>query len=55
MTKLNKVKLISKFNLVINLIMVNWPKIKLPFFLLYHKNSLTKNIYYILIIIVNHI
>jgi hypothetical protein len=31
MTKLNMVKLISKFNLVVNSIMVSWPKIDLPF------------------------
>jgi hypothetical protein len=31
MTKLNMVKLVSKFNLVSNSIMVNWPKIDLLF------------------------
>jgi len=31
MTKLNMDKLISKFNLVVNSTMVNWPKIDLPF------------------------
>jgi hypothetical protein len=31
MIKLNTVKLISKFDLVINLTMINWPKIELPF------------------------
>jgi hypothetical protein len=31
MTKLNMAKLISKFNLVVNLIMVNWAKLNLSF------------------------
>jgi len=31
MTKLNMAKLISKFNLIVNLIMVTWPKINLLF------------------------
>jgi hypothetical protein len=31
MTKLNMAKLISKFYLVVNSIMVSWPKIDLPF------------------------
>jgi hypothetical protein len=31
MTKLNMVKLINKFNLVVNLTIVSWPKINLLF------------------------
>jgi hypothetical protein len=31
MTKLNKAKLINKFNIVVNPTMVNWPKIDLSF------------------------
>jgi hypothetical protein len=31
MTKLNMVKLINRFNLLVNSIMLNWPKTDLPF------------------------
>jgi hypothetical protein len=31
MSKLNMVKLISEFNIVVNLTMVSWPKINLIF------------------------